>query len=140
MRCIREKKLDVVIQQLTQPVLGICLGQQLMCKNIEEGNATGLGIFDVNVKRFPAKDVVPHMGWNTLIDRKGPLMTSVSEGDDVYFVHSYYCELAKETTAICDYILPFSAALQHNNFFATQFHPEKSGKTGALILENFLRI
>lgn len=140
MNYLRETGLDQFIPTLKQPVLGICLGQQLMCRNLEEGNATGLGIFDVDVKLFPAKDIVPHMGWNNLKNLKSPLFKGVSENEDVYFVHSYYCEKSEYSAAECNYILPFSAALQKDNFFATQFHPEKSGKTGAKILENFINI
>lgn len=137
---LRDNKLDELIINLKQPVLGICLGQQLMCKNLEEGNALGLRIFDIDVKKFPAEMPVPHMGWNNLEKLKNPLFEGVSENEDVYFVHSYYCGISENTVAVCDYILPFSAALQKDNFFATQFHPEKSGKTGAKILSNFLKL
>lgn len=140
MNFLREKGLDQLIPTLNQPVLGICLGQQLMCGNIEEGNTVGMKIFDIDVKRFPALDLVPHMGWNSLKDLKNPLFEGVSENDDVYFVHSYYCEISKDTAAVCDYILPFSASLQKANFFATQFHAEKSGKVGETILKNFLKL
>jgi len=140
MKYLKERQLDELIISLKQPVLGICLGQQLMCRNLEEGNAKGLNIFDVNVRKFPEKDIVPHMGWNNLSDLKNPLFKGISENEDVYFVHSYYCEISKEATAVCDYILPFSAALQKDNFFAVQFHPEKSGKTGVKILENFIKL
>jgi len=140
MKILKEKGLDHLIPSLKQPVLGICLGMQLMCKNNEEGNTVGMGIFDCNVKRFPPLDLVPHMGWNTVSDLKSPLFSEISEEDDLYFVHSFYCELSENTTSVCDYILPFSASLQKDNFFATQFHPEKSGKVGNKILENFLEI
>lgn len=140
MKILKEKGLDQLIPTLKQPVLGICLGMQLMCKNNEEGNTVGMGIFDCNVKKFPPLDLVPHMGWNTVSDLKSPLFSEISEEDDLYFVHSFYCELSENTTSVCDYILPFSASLQKDNFFATQFHPEKSGKVGNKILENFLEI
>lgn len=140
MKVLKQKGLDQLIPSLQQPVLGICLGMQLMCKNNEEGNTVGMGIFDCNVKKFPPLDLVPHMGWNTVSDLKLPLFSEISEENNVYFVHSFYCELSENTTSVCDYILPFSASLQKDNFFATQFHPEKSGKLGSRILENFLKI
>jgi len=140
MKILKEKGLDQLIPTLKQPVLGICLGMQLMCKNNEEGNTVGMGIFDCNVKKFPQLDLVPHMGWNTVLDLKSPLFSEILEEDDLYFVHSFYCKLSENTTSVCDYILPFSASLQKDNFFATQFHPEKSGKVGNKILENFLKI
>lgn len=140
MKILKEKGLDQLIPSLKQPVLGICLGMQLMCKSNEEGNTVGMGIFDCNVKKFPQLDLVPHMGWNTVLDLKSPLFSEILEEDDLYFVHSFYCELSENTTSVCDYILPFSASLQKDNFFATQFHPEKSGKVGNKILENFLKI
>ncbi|WP_445430533.1 imidazole glycerol phosphate synthase subunit HisH [Chryseobacterium indoltheticum] len=140
MKILKEKGLDQLIPSLKQPVLGICLGMQLMCKSNEEGNTVGMGIFDCNVKKFPPLDLVPHMGWNTVLDLKSPLFSEISEEDDLYFVHSFYCELSENTTSVCDYILPFSASLQKDNFFSTQFHPEKSGKVGNKMLENFLKI
>ncbi|SUX43679.1 imidazole glycerol phosphate synthase subunit HisH [Chryseobacterium indoltheticum] len=140
MKILKEKGLDQLIPTLKQPVLGICLGMQLMCKNNEEGNTVGMGIFDCKVKKFPQLDLVPHMGWNTVSHLKWPLFSEISNEDDLYFVHSFYCELSENTTSVCDYILPFSASLQKDNFFATQFHPEKSGKVGNKMLENFLKI
>lgn len=140
MRILREKGLDILIPGLKQPVLGICLGMQLMCKNNEEGNTVGMGVFDINVKKFPAKNIVPHMGWNTVSDLESNIFGGINEGSDVYFVHSYYCELSENTSSVCDYILPFSASLQKDNFYATQFHPEKSGEIGSQILENFLKL
>ena len=140
MKNLKEKGLDRLIPTLKQPVLGICLGMQLMCKNNEEGNTVGMGIFDINVKKFPAKDIVPHMGWNTISDFKSNLFSEIEEESDLYFVHSYYCELSESTTSVCDYILPFSASLKKNNFYAMQFHPEKSGKIGSQLLNNFLKL
>ena len=140
MTYLREKGLDEVIKNLKQPTLGICLGQQLMCNKLEEGNTFGLGIFDVDVKLFPSEDIIPHMGWNNLQELKGDLFKGLTEEDNVYFVHSFYAEKCINTAAECDYILPFSASLQKDNFYAVQFHPEKSGKAGAKILENFLSL
>lgn len=140
MKILKEKGLDELIPTLKQPVLGICLGMQLMCKNNEEGNTVGMGIFDIKVKKFPAKDIVPHMGWNTISNFKSAIFSEIKEDNDVYFVHSFYCELSENTTSICDYILPFSASLQKDNFYAMQFHPEKSGKIGSQILQNFLKL
>lgn len=129
-----------VIPQLKKPVLGICLGLQLMCAHTEEGNVDGLGIFDVEVKKFPPKDKVPHMGWNNFTELNSKLFKNVTLSDDVYYVHSFYAEKSPHTIAECDYILPFSAALNKANFYATQFHPEKSGQVGATILKNFLEL
>lgn len=140
MKYLKENNLDVLIKSLKQPVLGICLGLQLLCKYSEEGNTDSLGIFDTIIKKFPPKDLVPHMGWNNLQNLKGNLFNAINSNDNFYFVHSYYAEISNETTAICDYILPFSAALQKNNFYATQFHPEKSAGVGEIILQNFLRL
>lgn len=139
MKLLKEKGLDQLIPTLKQPVLGVCLGMQLMCKNNEEGNTVGMGIFDIDVKKFPAKNIVPHMGWNTISDFKSGIFSGIEENSDVYFVHSFYCELSENTTSVCDYILPFSASLQKNNFYAMQFHPEKSGDIGSRLLENFLK-
>lgn len=140
MRYLRAKGLDRLIPALKQPVLGICLGMQLMCKSSEEGPTAGMGIFDVAVKRFPAKGTVPHMGWNNLSQMKAPLFTGLSATDDFYFVHSYFAEKNEQTSAACDYILPFSAALQKDNFYAVQFHPEKSGAMGEKLLQNFIEL
>lgn len=140
MTYLRERGLDEVIQSLRQPVLGICLGLQLMCRHSEEGDTPCMGIFDATVKKFPPLDIVPHMGWNNLEEVKSPLFKEFGPDDTVYFVHGYYAELCEQTIARCNYILPFSAAMQKDNFYATQFHPEKSGSVGEQILENFLRL
>jgi glutamine amidotransferase len=146
MKYLKEKKLDRLISELRQPVLGICLGLQLMCCYSEEGDTKCIGIFNEHVKKFlpPANDVnrmkVPHMGWNTITNLMTNLFDSISEQQFTYFVHSYYAEIGKDTIAECNYILPFSAALHRNNFYATQFHPEKSGRTGSRIIENFLAL
>jgi len=139
MKYLKERALDKLIISLKQPVLGICLGQQLLCKHSEENDTKCLGIFDVEVKKFPATEIVPHMGWNTLYDCKNTIFEEIKSDAHFYFVHSYYCEISKETVAICNYILPFSAALQKDNFYATQFHPEKSADEGELVLKNFLK-
>lgn len=140
MNYLKERNLDTLIPTLKQPFLGICLGQQLLCDFSEEGNSQCLGIFNLNVKEFPATDIVPHMGWNNLQQLKGDLLDGISAADNFYFVHSYYCEVGENTTSECDYILPFSATLQKDNFYGTQFHPEKSGDVGSIILENFLKL
>ena len=140
MKYLKERALDEVILSITQPFLGICLGLQLMCKSTEEGNTSCLGIFDTEVKVFPPKDKVPHMGWNSFESCEGALFNAVNTNDDVYYVHSYYAELCYETVAKCNYIQPFSAALQKDNFYATQFHPEKSADVGEQILKNFLEL
>lgn len=143
MQYLREHKLDKVIRRLKQPLLGICIGQQLLCKHSEEGDVDCLGIFDTEVRRFqPARheDKVPHMGWNTLRDTRSKLFEGFTEEEYAYFVHSYYVPLCHETAATTDYIIPFSAAMQRDNFYATQFHPEKSGSVGERILKNFLAL
>jgi glutamine amidotransferase len=140
MRYLKEKELDRLIISLKQPVLGICLGQQLMCRYSEEGDTSCMGIFDSDVRLFPQVETVPHMGWNNFFSVKGVLFEGISCEEDVYYVHSFYPEISSCTTAVCDYILPFSAAMQKDNFFATQFHPEKSAGTGERILKNFLEL
>ena len=140
MSYLKQKGLDTVIKNLQQPVLGICLGLQLMCTSSEEGATTGLGIFNVAVKKFPQQDIVPHMGWNNFSECSSSLFDGIAVDDNVYFVHSYYAELSKNTIAQCNYILPFSAALQKDNFYAVQFHTEKSGVVGEQILKNFLAV
>ena len=136
------RKLDLLIRDLKQPVFGICVGQQLLCKHSEEGDTDCIGIFDAEVKRFQPQrheDKVPCMGWNQLYDTRSPLMKGI-EGGYVYFVHSYYVPLCKETIATADYILPYSASMHKDNFYTCQFHPEKSGKVGEQILKNFLEL
>ena len=140
MKYLRELNLDLAIKSLTQPFLGICLGLQLMCLYSEEGDTTGLGIYDTEVRKFPPTRLVPHIGWNTLTDLKGPLFKGIPESTDLYFVHSYYAGLSTQTMATWCYISPFSAALQRDNFFAVQFHPEKSAATGERVLKNFLAL
>jgi len=146
MAYLRKKGLDKIIISLKQPVLGICLGLQLMCSYSEENNTTCLGIFEEEVKRFIPNFgeefiiKVPHMGWNAIYNLSDKIFSNILEKEYVYFVHSYYAALGEHTIATCKYILPFSAALQKNNFFATQFHPEKSGKLGAEILKIFIAL
>lgn len=140
MRYLKEKKLDRFILDTKKPFLGICLGLQLMCQHSEEGDTTCLGIFNTVARKFPSKDKVPHMGWNNFEKIKSPLFIGVQAMDDVYYVHSYYAELCSDTTATCDYINPFSSALQKENYYATQFHPEKSAIVGEQILKNFMKI
>lgn len=158
MRYLKEHNLDKVIRDLKNPILGICIGQQLMCRHSEEGDTDCLGIFDVDVLRFqPQKheDKVPHMGWNQLSFAQNEklkekreklslvesgLFKGFSEGEFVYFVHSFYVPVCENTIAITDYILPYSAALHKDNFYATQFHPEKSGSVGERIIKNFLEL
>ncbi|MEG1581451.1 MAG: imidazole glycerol phosphate synthase subunit HisH [Bacteroidaceae bacterium] len=141
MAYLRDYKLDKLLCELTQPVLGICIGQQLMCTHSEEGDVDCLGIFDATVKRFKPtlqEEKVPHMGWNNLVRYKGELLKELPENPFVYFIHSFYVPVTEQTIAITNYILPFSAAMHKDNFYATQFHPEKSGSIGETILQNFL--
>jgi len=143
MRYLQAHRLDDLIIQLKQPVLGICIGMQLLCKYSEEGHTDCLGVFDTEVRRFhPEKheDKVPHIGWNSISNLKTPLFYGLNEGDFVYFVHSYFVPKNAQSIAETDYIQAYSAALQKDNFYAVQFHPEKSGKVGEQILENFLKL
>ena len=135
---LRQRGLDKVLTDLKQPFLGVCLGLQLMCRHSEENDTECLGIFDLNVKRFPPRDKVPHMGWNKLEMKEHPLFKGAPSNTFFYYVHSYYAETGPETIATSEYILPFSAALHKDNFYAIQAHPEKSGQDGQIILQNFL--
>ena len=144
MEYLKARRLDEVIRDLSQPVFGICVGQQLLCRHSEEGDVDCIGVFDADVKRFQPErheDKVPCMGWNSLHDLKGPLFKGISQGTPyVYFVHSYYVPRCEETIAVADHILPYSAAMQKDNFYACQFHPEKSGSVGEQIIKNFLAL
>lgn len=143
MAYLRERNLDKVICSLRQPVLGICIGQQLMCSHSEEGNTDCLGIFPMDVCRFRPQrheDKVPQMGWNSIHKLKTLLFDGVNEGSFIYNVHSFYVPESPYTIASCEYIQPYSAALNKDNFYSTQFHPEKSGSVGELILKNFLKL
>lgn len=143
MEYLKERRLDEVIKDLRQPVFGICVGQQLLCRHSEEGDTECIGVFDADVKHFVPKrheDKVPAMGWNRITDLSSPLMKGIEEGEYVYFVHSFYVPLCESTIATADYIQPYSACLHKDNFYSAQFHPEKSGKVGARILQNFLDI
>lgn len=140
MKYLKERGLDEVIPVLKQPVLGICLGLQLMCNYSEEGDTECMRIFNTSVKRFPPLDIIPHTGWNNFSKVKGPLFKGVDNDSSVYYVHSFYADVCDDTVAICNYLKPFSAALQKGNFYGTQFHPEKSGMVGEKILLNFLTL
>jgi glutamine amidotransferase len=143
MEYLKARGLDEVIKNLKQPVFGICVGQQLLCRHSEEGDVDCIGIFDTEVKRFSPtrhEDKVPCMGWNAIDVRCEKLFAGLGENPYVYFVHSYYVPLCEDTAAIADYIQPYSAALQKDNFYACQFHPEKSGRVGEQIIKNFLEL
>lgn len=144
MAYLKEHNLDKLICDLKQPVLGICIGQQLMCRHSQEGDTDCLGIFPLDVLRFQPQcheDKVPQMGWNSISDLRSPLFKDIDDGEFIYNVHSFYVPHSKDyTIATCNYILPYSAALHKENFYATQFHPEKSGTVGEKILHNFLEI
>lgn len=140
MEKLKDTGLDQVIPTLAQPVLGICLGMQLMCNSSEEGNTTGLGIFDLDVVRFSNKVKVPQIGWNQISDLKSDLFTNVPEKSYIYLVHSFYAPIGKETIATSEYDVTYSAALRKNNFYGVQFHPEKSSDVGSGILQNFLNL
>jgi len=138
MKMLQESGLDTLIPTLKQPVFGICLGMQLMCNYSEEGNTKGLGIFDVNVVKFSSKVKVPQMGWNNIYNLKSDLFKGIAENEYMYLVHSFYAPLCAETIATTNYELEYSSALENDNFYGTQFHPEKSGDIGEQILKNFL--
>lgn len=137
---LRASGLDKIIPQLKQPVLGICLGMQLMCRSSEEGNTKGLGIFDLDVVKFPKTVKVPQIGWNEITGLKTGLFQGIPDKSYIYLVHSFYAPLGKETIASSEYALPYSAALQKDNFYGVQFHPEKSSDVGSEILKNFLTV
>jgi glutamine amidotransferase len=140
MKMLIASGLDVLIPTLKQPVLGICLGMQLMCNKSEEGNTTGLGIFDVDVIKFTSKVKVPQMGWNNIYNLKSPLFAGINENSYMYLVHSYYAPNCSESIATTNYEVEYASALENDNFFGTQFHPEKSGDIGEQILANFLNL
>lgn len=141
MRFLRERNLDRVIKNLKQPVLGICLGMQLMCTHSGEGDTDCLNIFSSDVRRFPQGDRVPHTGWdNFCMLQESELLTGISMSDDLYYAHSYYVTITDLTIAACSYIVPFSAVIRKDNFYGIQFHPEKSGDTGMQLLKNFLAL
>jgi glutamine amidotransferase len=140
MKMLQESGLDKIIPTLKQPVLGICLGMQLMCNSSEEGNTKGLGIFNTTVKKFSKELKVPQMGWNVIKDLKSSLFSGIKENEFMYLIHSFYAEHCKETIAATDYGVNYASALKHNNFYGVQFHPEKSGLKGEIILRNFLEL
>ena len=140
MQKLKESGLDKLIPELKQPVLGICLGMQLMCNKTEEGNTKGLGIFNVDVKRFSNAVKVPQMGWNTITDLKSELFNGIEDHAYMYLVHSYYAEHKNDTIAITNYEFNYASALENKNFYGVQFHPEKSGEVGAQLLNNFLNL
>ena len=140
MKMLKESRLDSLIPTLKQPVLGICLGMQLMCNSTEEGNTKGLGIFNVDVKKFSNAVKVPQMGWNVISDLKSDLFSGIKEKEFMYLVHSFYAENCEESIATTDYEFEYASALQKDNFYCVQFHPEKSGVAGEKILKNFLEL
>ena len=143
MESLKENKLDAVLQSLTRPVLGICVGMQLLCDHSEEGNTSGLGIIPLKVRKFTGTQPefkIPQVGWNTIDHLSSPLFAGIRQGSFVYYVHSYYVEKGLETIATTDYILPYSAAIQKDNFYGVQFHTEKSAEAGDQILLNFLNL
>ncbi len=140
MHMLRESKLDKIIPTLKQPVLGICLGMQLLCNSTEERNTKGLGVFDVDVKRFSDKVKVPQIGWNTIGNLKSDLFRGIKESEYMYLVHGYYAKQCTQAIAITNYDIEYASALKHKNFYGVQFHPEKSSTAGAQILQNFINL
>ncbi len=140
MNYLKEKNLDAIIKNIKQPFFGVCLGMQLLCNHSEEGDTKCLGVFNQSVKKFASKEKIPQMGWNNIYDLKSPLFKDVDENAYMYFVHSYYVELSEFTVAKTSYMTEYSAALQKNNFYAVQFHPEKSSSAGEKILKNFIEL
>ena len=140
MKYLKDRNLDSLIKNLQQPVLGICLGMQLLCQHSEENNTDGIAVFDTMIKKFNADLKVPHMGWNKVEDMAEPLFANISNEPYCYFVHSFYAELCTQTIATADYGIKFSAALEQDNFYGVQFHPEKSAAAGQQILQNFLNL
>ncbi|MFN3916236.1 MAG: imidazole glycerol phosphate synthase subunit HisH [Flavobacteriales bacterium] len=144
MNQLQKGGLDKLIPTLKQPLLGICLGMQLLCEHTEEGDTACLGVFPTKVKHFDPNGTtglkVPHVGWNDVSNLKSPLFKDIIENEYMYFVHSYYAEQSEFSLATADYVLPFSAALRRNNFYAVQFHPERSGEAGEQLLKNFLEV
>jgi glutamine amidotransferase len=140
MGMLKESGLDVLIPNLKQPVLGICLGMQLLCNSTEEGHTKGLGIFNTTVKQFSNDVKVPQMGWNVIKELKSDLFKGIKEKEYMYLVHSYYAESCEQTIATTDYSINYASALQHDNFYGVQFHPEKSSLAGAKLLQNFLEL
>ena len=140
MQKLKESGLDVLIPKLKQPVLGICLGMQLLCNYTEEGDTKGLGVFNTNIKRFSNKVKVPQIGWNIITNLKSMLFNGISDGEYMYLVHSYYAEICKETISVTSYNFNYSSALQKDNFYGVQFHPEKSSIVGEQVLKNFLEL
>ena len=140
MNYLKERKLDQTLTSLKQPFLGICLGMQLMCAYSEERDTQCLGIFDEKVRKFPPKGLVPHMGWNDFTRTGGALFEGIKPSENMYFVHSYYAEIGEHTIGQTEYLVPFTSALQKDNFYGVQFHPEKSANSGRKLIENFLKL
>jgi len=141
MNFLRERNLDACIRELKQPVLGICLGLQLLCSYSEENDTECIGVFDTAVKRFPRGSRVPHMGWNDFVSIDGDLLLKgLNSTDNLYYVHSYYAGINESTTAVCEYLVPFSASMHKDNFYGVQFHPEKSAGQGLTVLKNFVEL
>lgn len=140
MKKLKESGLDILIPTLKQPVLGICLGMQLLCNSSEEGNAKAIGVFDIEIQRFSCNEKVPQMGWNTIYNLKSPLFNGIAEKEHMYLVHSYYAPKNEYAIATTNYGIEYASAIQNGNFYGVQFHPEKSGKAGEQLLKNFLEL